>query len=948
LKFEVFNARSIKNKLHDLHCLLSVTKSDVICITETWLNSTLPDYLIINNNSYCVFRKDRIASKVGGGVCILTRNGIVNAVLVSLPAKYANLEMCVIDIFTESCTIRLFNCYRAPSTNRFTESINYIKDMCTCITELTPHNHSVLIVGDFNFPSLDWTADNCLKCSDVSCTGLFLNMYYSLGLSQFVTESTHGNTILDLVFSNDNNCIGDVQVCNPFSTSDHNTIKFDVLTSSLPANDTNVRPTYYDFNHADWDSITAFLDNIDFDSLFSSNQSAEYIFEKFYSILYECINRYVPLRVLRKNNSCFKYPPFIGRKLRKKAAAWRLYRQFRTPQLRSAYNKLAADCRLAIRSYVAKQEERLIDNGNVGAFYRYANNKFSFKSAIGALKNTNGNIINDPLLKAELLHNAFSNKFIHDNGIIPPSDAPTNDSKLNNIVFSPLLVQRVIKRLKIKTKGGPDGIPPIFLKKCARQLSSPLANLFSCSIDSSFLPLDWLRAYITPLFKKGSRHEPENYRPIALTATMCKLMESIIKDQLLGFLLRKGIINKNQHGFISNHSTCTNLLECTYDWLVTLNSSRTTDIIYIDFSRAFDSIVHKKLLNKLENYGITGKLLNWISCFIEDRYQCVAIENCFSSVAKVISGVPQGSVLGPILFIIFINDIDCVCHGKTNLKLFADDAKLYSEIDLSCHSSSLQSSLNNLATWAEAWQLLINVQKCFVLSTVSSKRTNVSSSRSYYLNGVLLTNSASVLDLGITISPDLSYTAHINNIVSKAFQRSSIFFRGFASRNLQLMRKAFVTYIRPILEYNCILWSPNLVYLIDLIESVQRKFTKRIPSLSNLPYSSRITSLKLQTLELRRLHFDLTNYFKILNGMSSLNPSDYFLIYNPIISTRSAVPSLLKPLHASSKLSSFFSYRSVEAWNHLPTSVKLLTSLPSFKASIKSVNFSALLKCSFL
>ncbi len=162
------------------------------------------------------------------------------------------------------------------------------------------------------------------------------------------------------------------------------------------------------------------------------------------------------------------------------------------------------------------------------------------------------------------------------------------------------------------------------------------------------------------------------------------------------------------------------------------------------------------------------------------------------------------------------------------------------------------------------------------------------------------------------------------------------------------MRKAFVTYIRPILEYNSILWSPNLVYLIDLIESVQRKFTKRIPSLSMLPYSSRITRLNLQTLELRRLHFDLTNYFKILNGMSSLNPSDYFLIYNPIISTRSAVPSLLKPLRASSKLSSFFSYRSIEAWNHLPTNIKLLNSLPSFKASIKSVNFSTFFKCSFL
>lgn len=165
----------------------------------------------------------------------------------------------------------------------------------------------------------------------------------------------------------------------------------------------------------------------------------------------------------------------------------------------------------------------------------------------------------------------------------------------------------------------------------------------------------------------------------------------------------------------------------------------------------------------------------------------------------------------------------------------------------------MQTSLNNLAAWADAWQLLINVEKCFVLSTVRSKRFNQSISNKYYLNGVLLTNNACVLDLGITISSDLSYTAHVNNIVAKALQRSSILFRGFASRNLQLLRKAFVTYIRPVLEYNSILWSPNLVYLIDLIESVQRKFSKRIPSLSILPYSSRLNRLNLQPLGYRQL-----------------------------------------------------------------------------------------------
>lgn len=365
MKVELFNARSIKNKLHDVHYLLQVAKPDVVCITETWLTPSVSDNLIINDNSYCVFRTDRHIPKAGGGVCILTNNNTINAVSVSLPSKYVNLEMCVIDILTDSCSIRLFNCYRAPSTNRNVDAINYIKDMCNCIIELIPANNTVLIVGDFNLPTIDWSADNCLKCSESSCTGVFLNLFYSLGLSQFVAESTHNNNVLDLVFSNDYNCISDLQVCNPFSNSDHNSIKFDMLFNSSSATNRSTDFNYYDFNRADWDSIMSHLDNADFSCLFTSDQPVEFIFEKFYSILHECISLHVPLKVIRKKSNGIKYPPSISRKLRKKATAWRLYRQFRKPRLRCSYNKLAAECRIAIHSHVAKQEERLVDNGNI-------------------------------------------------------------------------------------------------------------------------------------------------------------------------------------------------------------------------------------------------------------------------------------------------------------------------------------------------------------------------------------------------------------------------------------------------------------------------------------------------------------------------------------------------------------------------------------------------------
>ena len=232
---------------------------------------------------------------------------------------------------------------------------------------------------------------------------------------------------------------------------------------------------------------------------------------------------------------------------------------------------------------------------------------------------------------------------------------------------------------------------------------------FRIVFNGSYLPEDWLRYHITPIFKKGTASDPNNYRPVALTATMCillcKVMESVIKDQLLQYLTSRGLMSNKQHTFIKNHSTATNLLKCTHDWFLSLNSRHATDIVCIDFSRACDSIVFKKLLFKPEIYGINGKLLAWIGAFLANRSQCVGIDQCFSWVSTVISGVPQGPVLGRILFLMFINDLESICCGKASIMLFADDAKLYSRINIDQPSNSLQHSLDRLSRWADSWQL---------------------------------------------------------------------------------------------------------------------------------------------------------------------------------------------------------------------------------------------------
>jgi hypothetical protein len=223
-----------------------------------------------------------------------------------------------------------------------------------------------------------------------------------------------------------------------------------------------------------------------------------------------------------------------------------------------------------------------------------------------------------------------------------------------------------------------------------------------------------------------------------------------------------------------------------------------------------------------------------------------------------------------------VNDIDPVCYGETTLQLLADDAKLYSNVVVKNISVSLQLSLDRLTQWAKDWQLHININKCSVLPVTHTARSSV---RQYFINGVAISCQNSYVDLGVTVTSNLSSELHINNMVSKARQRISTLFRGFLTRNLYIMRQSFITYIRPILEYNSTVWNLSFIYLMDVIENVQRNFSKPIQSISSLSYLDRLAVLDLKPLELRRLRFDLIYYFEVLNHQTPFDPKDILTIY---------------------------------------------------------------------
>jgi hypothetical protein len=665
----------------------------------------------------------------------------------------------------------------------------------------------------------------------------------------------------------------------------------------------------------------------------------------FYDIVYEAFNQYVPVQhVYNRFEFKNRYPFKVRKLLGKKAIAWQVYRKFRTEQSLNAYKLIAAQCRLAIRNFHADLETKIISSANTNQFYRYANRKFVKRTPMGPLKLPDATLVTDPAEKAELLQSVFSSLFTVDNGRVPSLLASANRSDgMSSVNFTANLVKRAIERLRVKSKGGPDGLPPIFFKICESQLSSPLAYIYSLCFQQGYLAPDWLRAYITPVFKKSDSTNPLNYRPIALTCTVCKIMERIINDQLLAYLLRYNFITKHQHAFLKNRSTATNLLECTEDWMVALTSHHSADVIYIDFSRAFDSVVFTKLIAKLEHYDITGRLLTWISAFLHNRTQCVVLENCFSTVTDVKSGVVQGSVLGPILFLIFINDVTSVCNNDVKIKLFADDVKLYSIINIANCNIGLQQSLGRLASWASSWQFSINISKCNVLSLHNRLH---SSSIAYNINGTHLANLSQVSDLGVLIDAKLVYNQHISNVIAKATQRAGVFFRGFTTRRLPLMRKTFTTYIRPILEYASIIWNPTKKYLIGKLENVQRRYTKRISSLAHLPYQERLATLNLEPLEIRRLRLDLIQYYKIFHNLSCIPIDQYFELHQASRCLRNSttVPIINKPLAPTNLLASSFFYRCIDCWNSLPPSITSSSSINAFRNAISKVDLSRFLK----
>ena len=572
---------------------------------------------------------------------------------------------------------------------------------------------------------------------------------------------------------------------------------------------------------------------------------------------------------------------------------------------------------------------------NSKLFYSYAKRFMKKQEKIGPLKDNSGNLVSDPLQMSEIIKQQYEKSFSKKKNSIEVSlTEPTSGNVINiNDLFSendPFThiditkedIVSAIKATKINSAPGPDLVPPILFHKCIDSLATPLHLILKKSFENSDIPEIWKEALITPIYKnKGQKSDPSQYRPISLTSQIVKLLERIIRIYIIQYLEVNNAFPDSQHGFRPGRSTVSQLVEQYENILDALAKKHNIDIIMLDYAKAFDTINHSILLHKLKKFGISGKVGKWIANFLLNRNQKVAINGFQSKPSQVISGVPQGTILGPVLFLVYIADItDNITKSKVSS--YADDSKVSKEIKTEQDGKDLQEDTNKLYKWTSNNLMEFNTTKFEVLKIGpnSDLKKNIKYSNPI---GEEIPETDVTKDLGVYFNSSGDFSDHIKIKVSKAKQIAGYIMRTFLSRKPEILLILLRSLVLPIIDYSSIIWNPHTFQDIATLESVQRNYTSKLEGMSDMNYYQRLKSLKLYSSERRRDRYSILYIFKIIHGKVP-NPGICFK-WSPRRGKVLTYPSVrCQPSKAATLLYHSFTRRAPRLFNALPQSLRNL------------------------
>ena len=849
IKVYYCNSRSVRNKIDLLKGLASVERPAVIAITETWLDTEGRDFKSeFEIEGYNVYHKDR-KGRTGGGVAIYVENSL-NSFTSRTVETGANNETLWVEVINGRDRLLIGCIYRPPSLSR-EETNSIFQEISAAATRCK----NVYIMGDFNYRNIDWV--NNVGDNEAE---QFIEVINDSFLRQLVNVPTRGNNILDLVLTDREDLVNNLEVGGRLGNSDHEEIRFNIKWGCCQVNEN--KALVPDFRRGNYQALRKHLadaSNLRIrkgasqvtevhevgsvgikesqswagrPSEVTGSSGVEDEYNEFVRMLIEGQEKHIPHRKIRSGKND---PKWMTSRLRDLIGVKRgVYKRIidGEVELRDRYTILARTVKKDIRKAKRDYEIRVAANvkSNPKGFFQLYKTKI--KDRIGPLKLDEGTAVSNREM-SEVLNNYFLSVFTQEDLTYIPDALQVYrggaENSLTGIRINKEDVLKEIDRLSSTKSPGVDLVYPRVLKECRDIVSGDLTEIFNKSVSTGEVPSLWRQANVVPIFKKGDRSEKSNYRPISLTSVIGKMLESIIAKRIREHLEFNELIVDSQHGFTKGKSCLTNLLSFYRTVYEAADADDSYDVIYLDFSKAFDRVPHERLLRKIKAHGIEGDVYKWIKSWLSNREQRVVVNGEKSDWGSVVSGVPQGSVLGPLLFIIYINDLDT--GVSSNLGKFADDTKIGRKICSQRDNDILQRELDILQEWAKKWQMEFNTNKCSILH-VGRHNTE----KGYTLNGTVLRKLNSERDLGVIISQDLRPREQCISARNKANRILGFISRTVTNRTSEVLLRLYLALVRPHLDYAVQFWSPYYRMDIDRLESIQRRMTKMINGLWHLDY----------------------------------------------------------------------------------------------------------------
>ena len=938
------------SKVPYIESLLKEKNQLFIGLTETWLKGHTQAEL--NIEGYRLYRSDRTGRKYtrgrfSGGVAVYLPSDIANTTEQIFKFSNGTVEALVLHSQRENLLIAMV--YRQPDApNGVHRSRSY--ELSQAISKIESAIDSIegsptlLICGDYNVPHVTWSEGKPQNTANQLAATISSFQSRQL-LTQMVKNPTHtAGNVLDLIFTNDRQLLNEI-ICIPTTKSDHFIIEVATHFKSHFAKAQQNKRTFFNkfdslnffSEDVNWEAIKSELQSYDWLSEFNQLDSYEDKFAHFISVCERIGESHAPKKKLGRTKNRIPRDRRILMRRRRKVA--KQFTSATSPSKRTKLDSELVDIERKLQESYAKsadyQEQKAIEaiRRNPKYFFSYVKKFSKVKTAIGPLLGEDGNYIIDSKDMANTLRTQYSSVFSTPLGEpVDPAQLFASDNdpgKLTDFEFSPSDIIKSIEDIAPNAAAGPDGFPAIFLRNCKEELATPLYHILKQGLDDGITPTPAKQSLICPVHKGDSTALPKNYRPVALTSHIVKLFEKIIRKHMVNYLEQHHLFNKSQHGFRAGRSCLTQLI-AHYDKILSiLEEGTNVDVIYLDFAKAFDKLDFNVTLTKLQQLGIDGKVGRWIHSFLTNRHQTVVVNGEKSEPARVISGVPQGSVIGPLLFLVLLGDIDNEV-AQAFLSSFADDTRIGMGIASEEDANLLQQDLSRVYQWAHTNNMMFNDSK-FELLRYGQDLTLQEST--CYLSNTheQIESKVSTKDLGVKMSASADFKDHIDSITETVQDLTAWILRSFKTRSKTVMLQLWKSIVIPRLDYCSQLWNPSKTYLIHQLEELQKNFVRRIHGFGNMDYSEALKELKLYSLQRRRERYQIIYLWSIIESLVpniSKNTNENLIRVQSTLQSRRGRTIATKVLHSSRFANLRFHslpFAGARLFNALPQSIRNLT-----------------------